>query len=87
MSVLPGPLGVVRAELAPGHYVTAKPQPRSLAVDQATELMVAVAGAGGSSSMVSFDRGDGFECWIRAAAVLSVDVVPTEDPGAEPGRP
>lgn len=78
-----GALGVVRAQVAPGQYVAGQPQPRQVANDQAVDLMSSVVAAGDTASMVSFDIGDGTDaCWIRARDVITIDVVPTEDPGA-----
>lgn len=77
-----GRLAVVRAQIAPDTYVGGLPEPRETAQAKADDLIAAIGRVGDTPGLVPFDIGAGMDCWIRARAVLSVDVVPTEDPGA-----
>lgn len=82
-AVFAGGLGVVRAQIAPDVFLPALPQPRRLAVDQAEDLMRAIVSIGDAADFVAFDMGDGLDaCWVRARDVITVDVVPTEDPSS-----
>lgn len=76
-------LGVVRAELAPGYFVAALPQPMAAALDQVDHLSALVGRFGDSAALIAFPpERPGPPRWIRARAVLTVDVVATEDPSA-----
>lgn len=78
-----GALGVVRAQIAPDVFVSAVPRPVGEAALKAAALINELEGLGGSERFVAFDMGDGVtDCWIRARSVLTVDVVPTEDPSS-----
>lgn len=77
-----GALGVVRVQIAPGHYVAALPQPMTQARKVADDLSTVIARLGDTAAMVAFHNGTAVLCWIRAREVLTVDVVSTEDPSA-----
>jgi hypothetical protein len=78
----PGALGVVRVQIAPGHYVAGLPQPRRLAVEQLDDLAASIARIGDTADLVAFDDGTGWTVRIRARQILTVDVVSTEDPSS-----
>jgi hypothetical protein len=78
-----GTLGVVRLELAHGEGLASLPEPVAKAQSYVEQLTDAIAGVGDAPTLLSFDAGNGLPCFFRARDVVLVDVVPTEDPGAE----
>lgn len=75
-------LGVVRVQVAPEVYVASLPMPVPEAITRANSAKQAFEAAGSSPQLVAFEITSGFPCWIRGRDVVSVDVVPTEDPSA-----
>lgn len=83
MTGFPSALGVVRLQIAPDHYVASLPMPAQAAADLAATMARDVARAGATTTLIAFTPDpstDQVRCWVRASAVLTVDVVPTEDP-------
>lgn len=82
MSGFRNTLGVVRMQVAPGEYVAAAPQPIESARSMALRLLTQLGREGDGSGFVAVEVDGHTDVRIRARAVLSVEVVPTEDPGA-----
>lgn len=77
-----GALGVVRVQVAPDVYIAGLPRPVRDAGRYAADLATDIERAGDTTALVAFDTGSGLDCWIRARDVISIEVVPTEDPSA-----
>lgn len=78
----PGALGVVRIQIAPECFVALPPMPIGRArLTASTIVDQAAKDHGDGAGFIGIDSDGSIDCWVRARQILSVEVVPTEDPG------
>jgi len=82
VSGFPAALGVVRIQFGPGSWVASLPMPIGQARLTAKAAVDQLSREGDAAGLVGFDIDGAIDCWVRAREVLSVEVVPTEDPSA-----